>query len=798
MTKWMVGAAIIAIAAGATHAQAQTQVPTNRVDAVDDPTPAGGGVEPAKGAPVDIVVVGQATSFANTRVTQSMIERQSALASVNDVINELPGVFVSEGDAFGSSDWATSISIRGFSSGGGGGQQIGSTIDGIPNGGSGYGGGSRANRYLDVLDLKTVVVSQGTADISSRSNEALGGTLDYITSDPLAESRLRFAAAGGDFGARKFYVRADTGEFAPDTHAYVSASTSRVHDWIGGSSTTKRDHVDAKLTSRVAQIDLTGFVSYDDADEAEFGSVSVPQFRNDPEHDAYTDSLTGIPYIDQGYRSGSRALRKNLFGYVKARVEEGELKLQLAGYGHRMRGRGDWIPPYLVDVRNDGAGQPESEFVGGPTVVGGDALGQIYFVTPTGAAATMIAGCTGTAGIPAEYSPACYAANATPVQSYRHTHYKNDRFGYTVDADWTHAFGDLTNVLRGGFWFEHDRANQVRDWHKLTNPRLGIAFDANPYYEQFSTDYDTDEVMYYAEDALTYGPVTARFGVKQFFLDQVRQELLNDRERTALKSHSDPLISAGITYQAPIQGMELFAGYSQNFAAIGNGPLGQPPEFVTRIKPETADNIEAGVRYSTGRIQASLTAYDIKFDNHIVSISSNLVTGIDYLEQQDSVYLNVGGIKSRGVEAALAYRLPIGLTLSGSYTYNHAVYIGTGDPKQDADVGIDPGSQVINSPRNMWVLSADYQRSIFKAGVATKFVGDRFVDTRGTQVAPDFTLVNAYVGVDLDAVIEPLKGMSLTVQGSNLTNERYLAGADGGSAFLGAPRTVTASLTFDF
>jgi outer membrane receptor protein involved in Fe transport len=304
--------------------------------------------------------------------------------------------------------------------------------------------------------------------------------------------------------------------------------------------------------------------------------------------------------------------------------------------------------------------------------------------------------------------------------------------------------------------------------------------------------------MYYAEDALTYGPVTARFGVKQFFLDQVRQELLNDRERTALKSHSDPLISAGITYQAPIQGMELFAGYSQNFAAIGNGPLGQPPEFVTRIKPETADNIEAGVRYSTGRIQASLTAYDIKFDNHIVSISSNLVTGIDYLEQQDSVYLNVGGIKSRGVEAALAYRLPIGLTLSGSYTYNHAVYIGTGDPKQDADVGIDPGSQVINSPRNMWVLAADYQRSIFKAGVATKFVGDRFVDTRGTQVAPDFTLVNAYVGVDLGAVIEPLKGMSLTVQGSNLTNERYLAGADGGSAFLGAPRTVTASLTFDF
>jgi outer membrane receptor protein involved in Fe transport len=797
MKNWMMGAAIIAIVAGTTQVQAQeqTQAPASQTDAAQAPAQRDAARETD---PTDIVVVGQATSFANTRVTQAMIARQSALTSVNDVINELPGVFVSEGDAFGSSDWATSISIRGFSSGGGGGQQIGSTIDGMPNGGSGYGGGSRANRYLDVLDLKTVAVSQGTADISSRSNEALGGTLDYITSDPLADPRLRFTGAAGDFSARKFYVRADTGEFAPNTHAYVSASSSRVRDWIGGSGKTSRDHIDAKITSRIAQVDLTGFVSYDDADEAEFGSVSLAQFKNDPNHDAYTDSWTGIPYIDQAFRAGSRALRKNLFGYLKAKVEQGELKLSLAGYGHRMRGRGDWIPPYLVDVRADGAGQPESEFTGGPTVVGGPALGQFYFVTPTGAAATMIPGCTGSAGVPAESSPSCYAANATAVQSYRHTHYKNARMGATVDADWTHSFGALTNVLRGGFWFEHTRANQVRDWHKLTNAKLGIAFDAKPYYEQFSTDYDTDEAMYYAEDALTYGAVTARFGVKQFFLNQVRQELLNDRERTALTSKSDPLISAGITYQAPIQGMELFAGYSQNFAAIGNGPLGEPREVVSRIQPETADNIEAGVRYSTGRIQASLTAYDIKFDNHIVSISSNLVTGIDYLEEQDSVYLNVGGIKSRGIEAALAYRLPLGLTLSGSYTYNHAVYIGTGDAKQDADVGINPGSQVINSPRTMWVASADYQHSVFKAGVATKFVGDRFIDTKGTQVAPSFTLVSAYVGVDLGAISDPLKGIALTVQGSNLTDKRYLAGADGGSAFLGAPRTISASLSLDF
>ena len=63
-------------------------------------------------------------------------------------------------------------------------QQIGMTIDGLPNGNSNYGGGAKANRYIDNQNIAGVNVSQGTADIASRSNEALGGTLDFLTSDP--------------------------------------------------------------------------------------------------------------------------------------------------------------------------------------------------------------------------------------------------------------------------------------------------------------------------------------------------------------------------------------------------------------------------------------------------------------------------------------------------------------------------------------------------------------------------------------------------------------------------------------
>ncbi len=745
-----------------------------------------------------IVVTGQGTTYANSQVTEPMLDRQSVLTSVNAALNELPGVLVTEGDAFGSADWATSITMRGFSSSGST-QQIGTTIDGIPNGGSGYGGGSKANRYLDVLNLKTIDVSQGTADIASRSNEALGGTLNYLTSDPENGERLRFVVGGGDYSARKFYARYDTGAFAPDSYAWISASSSRVKDWIDGTGRTSRDHVAAKIISRVGKVDLTAYASYDDANESEYGSVSKAGFANNPGQDGLVGVWTGIPYLDQSYRSGSRALRRNLLGYLKAKIDLNEVQLTLGGYGHRMRGRGDWLPPYLVDVTDDGAGNANSEFAGGQTVYGGGNLGRIFFVTPNGATAPMIEGCTGTATVPGESSPSCYGADALPVMSYRHTHYRNRRLGLTADIGWTHDIGAAENLLRAGLWYENGRSRQTRDWHKVSNALVGPAFDARPYWVQYSTDYDLDEVMYYVEDVVHFGRLTARAGVKQFFLKQDRQGLLaGDSSYTKLDYHSDPLLSLGLSYETPVDGLEVFGGFSQNFAAIQSGLLDQGALALQEISPETADNIELGARYSGSRLQASLTFYDISFSNRIAFISSNLVDGIDYLEEVDGLYLNVGGIHSQGVELALAWRATPRLTLSTSYSHNRARYRGTGNAEQDADIGITPGAQVYNSPKNMGTLSADWRGDLFKAGIATKFVGDRFIDASGSTVADSFVLTNAYVGVNLVNVSHLLKDAEFTITVNNLTDERYLAGADGGTAFLGTPRTITAALTLDF
>ncbi|MYK87945.1 MAG: TonB-dependent receptor plug domain-containing protein, partial [Acidobacteria bacterium] len=119
------------------------------------------------------VVAEEPRIFARNIVAEPMMMQQSNITAVTSVVDNLPGVSVQEGDAYGFDDWSSNVAMRGF-------QvtltevQIGTTIDGFPNGTSDYWGGAKANRFIDPMNLGGVEVSQGTADIASRSVEALG------------------------------------------------------------------------------------------------------------------------------------------------------------------------------------------------------------------------------------------------------------------------------------------------------------------------------------------------------------------------------------------------------------------------------------------------------------------------------------------------------------------------------------------------------------------------------------------------------------------------------------------------
>ncbi|MDZ7902452.1 MAG: TonB-dependent receptor [Rheinheimera sp.] len=73
---------------------------------------------------------------------------------------------------------------------------------------------------------------------------------------------------------------------------------------------------------------------------------------------------------------------------------------------------------------------------------------------------------------------------------------------------------------------------------------------------------------------------------------------------------------------------------------------------LTELEPETADNLDVGLRYNGDALSASATLYQAKFDNRIALLTYQ--TNPDGTPNYDAVgdgnFDNVGGVDSRGFE----------------------------------------------------------------------------------------------------------------------------------------------------
>jgi len=746
----------------------------------------------------EVVVLGTGETFNSSAVTEPMRKQQSTMTSVNALIDNLPGVSVNEGDTYGFDDWSTNITVRGFTTSLNE-QQVGTTIDGVPNGGSAYGGGSKANRYVDPANIASVEVSQGTADIASRSNEALGGTIDYRTDDPINESRTRAEVSLGEYDAQRLYLRQDTGIFAENMNAWISYSNQTATDWISESAKNEREHIAAKLVSNLESGTVKAYVSYDDIHENNYQRVySAAQFEQNPNDDGLSGDWTGIPVIDQNYRQVWGTLRQNLLAYAQFDFDITDtLNVKGGYYYHSNEGRGDWAPPYLMDVTDDGD-SGHSEFLGGSTAILDRNLGKIYYVDASGRALAPAEDCQSAFGDGnAVYDPTCYEAGATPAMSYRHTHYEKERNGFTFDFTHQSEIAGLPNELRGGFWYEDSTRDEHRDWHRVTDASSGPAFAATPYWTQYDRSYPQETRKWYLQDAFTIDSVTLSFGVKQFLVDVAREDLFYETLDISADSDSDLLFSTGLVWETPLQGTEIFAGYAENFKGVSDAVL-EPKSNANEIEPETSETLELGLRYSGDALFATATLFRNDFENRLYFLDNSSSDEIDYLGETNGIYFNAGGIESRGLELLVNYPISEQFSLYGSYTWNDASYLGTGDESLDSALGLTPGNEVIGIAEHMTVLGLDWNSERFYGGISTKFTGDRYVDMDNTWTAESYVLADAYLGVNLPATGGYLSGLDLKLLVNNLFDEEYLGTVVANGAWIGAPRTASLSATVDF
>jgi hypothetical protein len=748
-----------------------------------------------------IQVIGKSVSYANNETTESMLKQQSNLTSVLASIDNLPGVLINEGDTFGSDDWSTTISIRGFQVSLDE-QQIGITVDGIANGNSNYGGGAKANRYIDTENLYFIEVSQGTADIGSRSNEALGGTLNFTTIDPTQEEGFLTSLSFGDFDAKKYFLRYNTGEIARDTFAWISVSSSSNTDWVNQSAENKKDHLAAKLISDLNENwGLTAYASYDDSHEDNYQRVSKGQFETNPDSDGLTSEWTGVPHVDQLYRKGWSTLRENFFTYLALDYTNDNLSFSSNVYYHDNEGRGDWVPPYLNDLTDDTGGS-EAELSSQTTVLGGSSNGIITFVNRDGIALSPADGCVSSITYPyggagAAFDADCFGPEAIAVGSYRHSHYAKERFGLNADIAYTIQTESFENTIRGGIWYEDYSRDESRDWHKIIDSASSYEFDNTPYWIQYDNSFAVDTTMLYVENETDFDWIKARIGAKKFIVDLSKNDNFdNSKDVDNVNSDSDILISAGFVADMPLDGLELFAGYAENFAAIKDTVLERDASTLTEIQPETADNFDIGFRYNSDVIDASVTFYKIDFENRVTFLPPDSPEqGIDFNIGTNGSYINVGGIESEGVEASVSIQLSEYFSFYGSFTSNESTYK---DVPSELGLNIQAGNTVFGSVEDMWVGSLDYNKANYSAGLSVKNVGDRFIDAENLIVADAYTVADLYAGVNVDLAVEGIQNMQVKFTLNNLTDESYLGGIAGQSAWIGAPRTAAVNLQFSF
>ena len=186
---------------------------------------------------------------------------------------------------------------------------------------------------------------------------------------------------------------------------------------------------------------------------------------------------------------------------------------------------------------------PEYEIQGNLPVLGGGQVAgntRLYFVDADGVALSPLDGCESSITFPyggagPEFDPACYPANAIPVQSYRHTNYARNREGITADFEWTTDLGGVENSLSGGFWYEDSERIESRSWQKLIDARIGIDFDETPYWIQYSREFPRETSVWYLQDQITIDDLTISLGIREFDVDNKREDLFDSSQNLTLE-----------------------------------------------------------------------------------------------------------------------------------------------------------------------------------------------------------------------------------------------------------------------
>jgi iron complex outermembrane receptor protein len=225
-------------------------------------------------------------------------------------------------------------------------------------------------------------------------------------------------------------------------------------------------------------------------------------------------------------------------------------------------------------------------------------------------------------------------------------------------------------------------------------------------------------------------------------------------------------------------GIAPYTSFSQSFTPASGGDRNGDP-----FEPTKGEQYEIGARYQPPGTNVMVGAA-------VYQLTQTNVLTPDPVDPTFSV--QTGEVRSRGVE--LEGKASIGnLNLVAGYAYTDA---RTTKSNTESQVG----QRIALVPYNAVAFWADYTFDAIglrglKLGAGVRYESSTNIPGFSEDI-PARTLVDALIGYDFGTLDKRLEGASLTVNAKNLFDEEYIACVDSGGCRYGAPRFVTATLTY--
>ncbi|MBH1992685.1 MAG: TonB-dependent receptor [Sphingomonadaceae bacterium] len=730
----------------------------------------------------DIIVFGRGETRQVQEISAKDLVTLTPGTNPLKAIEKLPSVNFQSADPFGNYEWSQRISIRSFNQ-----NQIGFTFDGIPLGDMSYGNhnGLHITRAISSENIGSVRVSQGAGSIGTQATNALGGTVETFSMDPVEALAAQGNLTYGSDETWRAFARINMGS-ADGIAGYVSYAYGST-DKYKGQGTQDQHMGNAKLVIPVGDAKIDGWLSYSDRREQDYQDMSKSMLRRLGYgwDNTYPDYARAIDYadrlndVDLVSNSGGSPFPDGRFDYSGAPVAGGQV-----------------YPGNVTsadDAYYDAAGLRK------------DWLGAVGITTPLGDKAnlkfkTYYHNNSGMGLWATPYTP---SPNGTPM-SVRTTEYDMDRIGAFGSVDF--AVG-IQNISVGA-WYENNKFHQARRFYAFasrTAPGLSFReYPKNPFFTQWEFDFTTNTFQYHVQDKIDLGMVTINLGWKGF-------KVTNKAEAVVQATFPEGKIKAEDWFQ-PHAGFavelseeaEIFGGFTQATRAFASatttGPFGTNQATFDAIKddlkPEASDTYELGLRYHNPVFNGVIGAYLVNFRNRLLSVQVGAP-----IQGLASALQNVGNVRSVGFEAAGDVKLGMGFGAYASYSYTDATYRDDVFNGAGALVAAIKGKTVVDSPKHMLRGELNYDQGPIFGRIGANYMSRRYFTYTNDQSVPSRVIVDASVGYRFTDKIE------IQLNATNLFDKKYVGtigsggfgnSGDAQTLLVGAPQQFFATLKAGF